>query len=666
MADRAKGIFISNISHELRSPLHGILASAEFLSDTRLDTLQRTFIDTIDSCGRTLLEVINHVLDFGKLTYIARLKNKVSRPHIQRSTSRDTVPQSISAAPVDLMAVAEQVVESCYAGYEFKGLFGQVDIGTILGESQKLFDKRPKSQGYGRAKDSSSALTVVIDVEYRAQGWFFLLQSGAFQRILMNITGNALKYTASGWVRVQLSCTEKEGQTFMHLTVSDSGKGISPEFLKNRMFSPFSQEDTLQAGTGLGMSIVKQVVERLGGQINVTSQLNVGTQVAVSLPTIPVDHSAGTDSCTRVRALSDGIKVFLAGFDIKVPASRLLYDGVAHYVSTWYNMIIVDDVYSSDLIISDECPELLDFFQQTSPTERSAFSLSPPVSTPDSNTSVYRAWQPLIVLCSNALRYEFFGQQAETGKIIDFSSKPCGPYKLARSLLFCLEQAETRRRSLEGLMEATSLTSPPSHPVSSASTQSPNSDSRRRGSFGKGVVRFSPAVRRGSADMGASMYVPGRGFIPTNNASIVEPPQFVGMRRKSTVSATVPPSSPKDEQPPAMIVTAPTPKLEDPFVKEPPRSPSPYNRRNPPKSIPTSPKTKRAVDSPSPHRPHVLIVEDNSVNALILETFLRKRGYPFAKAENGLLAVQAVQSRPDGFNVILMDIQSISSTFSQC
>src|SRR5271169_2409308 len=135
MADRAKGIFISNISHELRSPLHGILASAEFLADTRLDNLQRTFVDTIDSCGRTLLEVINHVLDFGKLTYIARLKNKVSRGHVQRSMSKETVPRHTNAAPVDLMAVTEQVVESCYAGYEFKGLFGQVDIGTMLGEA---------------------------------------------------------------------------------------------------------------------------------------------------------------------------------------------------------------------------------------------------------------------------------------------------------------------------------------------------------------------------------------------------------------------------------------------------------------------------------------------------------------------------------------------------
>jgi signal transduction histidine kinase len=242
MADRAKGIFISNISHELRSPLHGILASAEFISDTRLDALQRTFVDTIDSCGRTLLEVINHVLDFGKLTHIPRLKNTVSRPYIQQSTSKETVPQHINETLVDLMAVTEQVVESCYAGYEFKGLFEQVDIGTMLGEpEQKLID-RQKAHKYGRAKDPTSAITVVIDVEYREQGWFFRLQSGAIQRILMNITGNALKYTPSGWVRIQLSTKETDDKTTIHITVSDSGKGISADFLKNRMFSPFSQE----------------------------------------------------------------------------------------------------------------------------------------------------------------------------------------------------------------------------------------------------------------------------------------------------------------------------------------------------------------------------------------------------------------------------------------
>lgn len=692
MADRAKALFISNISHELRSPLHGILASAEFLADTRLDTLQRTFIDTIDSCGRTLLEVINQVLEFGKLTYIERLKNKVSRPHIQRSTSKESVSPTMNAGPVDLMAITEQIAESCYAGHEFKGIFGPSDVGSLTNEMAK--NDRKVFGGYGRAKDPSSALTVVIDVDYRDRGWFFSLPTGPVQRILMNITGNALKYTSRGWVRVHLSSSDgSDGQEKIHITVSDSGKGISPEFLRSRLFSPFTQEDTLQAGTGLGMSIVKQFVDRLGGQINVTSQVNVGTKVHVTLPATPAEKSRGPDICARVRSLTKHMKVFLAGFDKDIPASRLLYKSVAHYLTNWYNMQLVDDVHSSDLIVSDECPELHDYFQQRSPTEYSAFSpplVSSPQSanTPGQSQSVYRAWQPLIVLCSNALRYELFGQQAETGKIIDFSSKPCGPYKLARSLLFCLEQAETRRRSLDVMMDQMSMTSTrhaPSRTSSAASTStddlSPISEQPerpRRGSLGKGVVRFSPSVRRGSADLGASMYVPGKGFIPAQTSSIVEPPRFVGVRRKSTTpSAQVTPDSDDGQlnnglgafdsafRMPTFHRSPPSQERASENGVSPPvsRCPSPYNRRNPPHQVPiTSSMIPRAstipIASPSSRMPHVLIVEDNSVNAMILATFLRKRGYPFAQAENGLLAVQAVQARPEGFDVILMDIQS--------
>ena len=591
---------------------------------------------------------------------------------------------------VDLMAVTEQVVESCYAGYEFKGLFGQVDIGTMLGEpEQKLID-RQKAHGYGRAKDPTSALTVVIDVEYRKQGWFFLLQSGAVQRILMNITGNALKYTPSGWVRIQLSAKETDDKTTIYITVSDSGKGISADFLKNRMFSPFSQEDTLQAGTGLGMSIVKQVAERLGGEVNVTSQVNTGTQVHVSLPAEPMDRPLGGDSCVRVQSLTTGMKIFLAGFDKTVPASRLLYESMAHYLTDWYDMRIVDDVHSSELIISDECPELLGYFQQRSPVEQSAFAVSSPyvtpINTPETNQRVYQAWQPLIVLCSNALRYEFFGQQAESGKIIDFSSKPCGPYKLARSLLFCLEQAETRRKGLEGTDQATQ-SSTTSTPSISEDFNSPILDQSlgipRQGSFGHGVVRFSPTVRQGSSDHGASMYVPGRGFVAAPTSSIVEPQQFVGMRRKL---ANSPKTTPRTEDKellfdqsqeqgrtefkiPNIIRTSPSidNDVEKPEeVPTPVRTPSLYNRRNPPRSIPISPMSHQNEFSPRPvfRAPHVLIVEDNSVNALILATFLKKRGYPFAKAENGLLAVQAVQARPEGFDIILMDIQSTSLSLS--
>jgi hypothetical protein len=595
--------------------------------------------------------------------------------------------QTLDVAPTDLTAITEQVVESCYAGYEFKGLFGQVDIGSIIDDAgqKAAADIRARGQaGYGRAKDHTSMLTVIIDVEFREQGWFFSLQSGALQRVLMNITGNALKYTSIGWVHVQLSVTEKEGRTILHLTVSDSGKGISADFLKNRLFSPFSQEDTLQDGTGLGMSIVKQVVERLGGTINVTSQVGVGTQVFIQLPATPTSKPSDSDvGYLRIREFTRDMKVFLAGFDKSVEASRLLYESMSKYLTTWYSMQLVDDVYSCDIIISDECPELLDYFQQHTPSGKYAFA-SPPykdiLPTPESTPSqhnVYKAWQPLIVLCSNALRYELFGQQAETGKIIDFSSKPCGPYKLAKSLQFCLEQAEARRKSLEGISASSPVSSPSlPRPVNGLAPQS--STSSNGPSFGHGVVRISPSIRRGATDHKASMYIPGRGYVAAPTSSMVEPAQFPGVRRKSSYSPQVSPKSelhdPKwghvngNGSIPLIPQSSPPPP-EDVRPEEPTaptkvtRLVSPYNRRNPPRSVPIPPSNnqhhiKFPLKTPRNRPPNVLIVEDNPVNALILATFLKKRGYPFSKAENGLLAVQAVQARPDGFDVILMDIQS--------
>ena len=452
IADRAKGIFISNISHELRSPLHGILASAEFLSDTRLDVLQRTFIDTVGSCGRTLLEVINHVLDFGKLMYVARLQNTVTRPQFQGSTSAmDMVDRRETSPPADLAAVVEQVVEACYAGYEYKEFFGQIDMSSILGErGQKSTEQRRKGQQFGM-KDKTSGLTVVIDIDQRDKGWICALQSGALQRIVMNLTGNALKYTLSGWVKIHLSAKESEGQTTIQITVSDSGKGISPEFLRSRLFSPFSQEDTLEAGTGLGMSIVKQVVERLRGDITVSSQVGVGTQVRVTLPGDSMNQIDTTVGASQIHSSTRGMKVFLAGFNQHIPASRLTYQSIVKYLTNWYDMLVVDDVTSSDLIVSDECPELHDYFQQSCLATRPSLKFdalssasSSDASTPDAETSqdIYRAPQPLIVLCSNALRYEYFGQQTDSKKIINFVSKPCGPHKLAKSIAYCFDPSK--------------------------------------------------------------------------------------------------------------------------------------------------------------------------------------------------------------------------------
>jgi len=151
-ADKAKGDFISSISHELWSPLHGVLASTEFLAEATLDTYQHRFIDTVESCGQMLLESINHVLDFRKLTSLVRDQNTQMVGHYvddaaallashQQSKVKpfyDRVVFLIKAT--DISALTEHVVECVYAGYEFKGIsslgFMEVVGTTVDGSSQ--------------------------------------------------------------------------------------------------------------------------------------------------------------------------------------------------------------------------------------------------------------------------------------------------------------------------------------------------------------------------------------------------------------------------------------------------------------------------------------------------------------------------------------------------
>lgn len=105
----------------------------------------------------------------------------------------------------------------------------------------------------------------------------------------MNLLGNALKYTSHGYVRVKLDATEIEdlqtpgsgdsvARSMVELTVMDTGKGISSEFLRSKLFTPFAQENSLSSGTGLGLSIVRSIVALLEGEITIDSELGRGTR----------------------------------------------------------------------------------------------------------------------------------------------------------------------------------------------------------------------------------------------------------------------------------------------------------------------------------------------------------------------------------------------------
>jgi signal transduction histidine kinase len=118
-ADRQKGDFISCISHELRSPLHGVLAAAEFLGSTSMDSFQESLLETVNACGRTLLDTMNQVLDFGKLLSLERHEKRLKHrkdPSMPKSRDKDSVRLDLSVL-INLAILTEDVVDSVCLGH---------------------------------------------------------------------------------------------------------------------------------------------------------------------------------------------------------------------------------------------------------------------------------------------------------------------------------------------------------------------------------------------------------------------------------------------------------------------------------------------------------------------------------------------------------------------
>jgi len=191
-ADQQKGDFIGSISHDLRSPLHGILASAEFLGETECDSFQTGLVDTIDSCGRTLLDTINHILDFSKINSFERNFRKIStfRSNSITSVTRNPqMPQILNISAVtDVAAICEEVVEGVYAGQVYQDI-SSTDISDLNpGARGQTFERglatsnRSLLGGMG-AQYARKAVDVVLDIE--PGDYTFTTQPGALRRVIM-------------------------------------------------------------------------------------------------------------------------------------------------------------------------------------------------------------------------------------------------------------------------------------------------------------------------------------------------------------------------------------------------------------------------------------------------------------------------------------------------
>ena len=364
---QAKTDFVGNISHELRSPLHGILASAELLRESSTGANQTELISMVESCGKTLLDTMNHLLDHAKINNFAK-ENGSKTSLVPGLNSHGNISL---VSDLDLQALVEEVVEAMFTGYAYqKRMAPDALISNSSHDDIDLVHSSIKEK---------QDIIVYIDMDTSAQ-WVYSTEAGAWRRLIMNVFGNSLKYTTGGSIRVSMHADEPQapsGTTIVHLSVSDTGKGISKDYLKHKLYSPFSQEDNLAVGAGLGLSIVQQIVHALSGTIEIESELSVGTTVMISIPLSPPlqpkDHDEANEKQHSPTDLPlDGVTVCLLGFekqagradasisasDSNVSRKALLNFSIKKYLQDFRGLVVQSATYenlvSADVYIAEE------------------------------------------------------------------------------------------------------------------------------------------------------------------------------------------------------------------------------------------------------------------------------------------------------------------------
>ncbi|KAL6706115.1 hypothetical protein ACN47E_006031 [Coniothyrium glycines] len=435
--NQAKTTFVASISHELRSPLHGILGTLQFIKDTPLDSFQTSMLNSMSACGITLLDTINHVMDHAKLdetrkgTSSRRLKNantiKLSSKPLKRQRVDDTA--------FNLALATEQVVEAVFMGSSYV-LISSKELEAPQSLSDELLDTLPKRK----------LCFIILDMDFE-KDWVFSFPVGSWRRIVMNLFGNAMKYTSSGYIhvalRVDTSSEVPSSMTAITLTITDTGSGMSAAFLANRAFQPFSQENSHAVGTGLGLSIVRQIIDTNGGKIEVSSDPGVGTKLTVKLaltrpekPQINVpERNQFLSFLPRLKRQKICILHKKVGQSCADQEESRIEQGLLRFtnalVATLEKQLAMDVFqttewhgHDADIVI---CPELSFDYLHAIRSRRLDSARAP--------VTIFVAMDPL-----EATTLQSDVRVTNRESVVEIITQPCGPYKLAFILNRCLDR----------------------------------------------------------------------------------------------------------------------------------------------------------------------------------------------------------------------------------
>ena len=366
-AARAKADFLATMSHEIRTPMNAILGMAELLAEAELDAEEQLYATTIRESAEALLAILNDILDLSKLD-AGKLSLDVS----------------------------------------------EFDLATCLQSAVDLFGAR------ARAKGVELTLTLADGMVENPRG-----DAGRLRQILLNLIGNALKFTEQGHVRITAQTRQCQDQIQLTICVADTGIGISDE-LCGAIFDEFSQAESTTTrqfgGTGLGLTISQQLARQMGGEITVKSRLGAGSEFTLVVDLAPA-HSAEItpDATGQVPANLDGLNVLVADDNA---ANRLLLEKYMNdlpinvaFAENGAELVKIAQTHAPDVIFVDMAMPVMDGLTAT----RHLRALGPPFVQPR-----------IIALTANALDGD--RRSCLQAGMDDFLTKPIAKAKFRQCL----------------------------------------------------------------------------------------------------------------------------------------------------------------------------------------------------------------------------------------